>query len=60
MNISGYFHMVEDRMPAHMVYLEERTADWLKKGGPAHRALVKIVMDKRLMSNIPYYLNFRY
>ncbi|XP_070549165.1 uncharacterized protein [Ptychodera flava] len=33
---------------------------WLIKGSPSHIALRKIVEDKRLMKNIPYYVNFRH
>ncbi|XP_070543902.1 uncharacterized protein [Ptychodera flava] len=33
---------------------------WLIKGSPSHVALRKIVEDKRLMKNIPYYVNFRH
>lgn len=44
---------------SHGPRAEERTAAWLKKGGPAHKALIKIIMDKRLINNVPYYLNFR-
>lgn len=32
---------------------------WLEKGGPAHSALTRIVLDKRLLNNVHYYLNFR-
>lgn len=33
--------------------------EWLVKDGPAHTALRKIIMDKRFMNKIHYYLNFR-
>lgn len=32
---------------------------WITKGSPAHEALRKIVLDKRFLNNIHYYLNFR-
>lgn len=32
---------------------------WMTKGTPAHEALRKIVLDKRFLNNIHYYLNFR-
>lgn len=34
--------------------------EYLIKGSPAHEALRKIILDKRLLHKIPYYLNFRY
>lgn len=37
-----------------------RDKEWMKKGSPPHEALRKIVLDKRFLHNIPYYLNFRY
>nr|XP_034316793.1 uncharacterized protein LOC105324442 isoform X2 [Crassostrea gigas] len=36
-----------------------QTKEYLKKGSAAHNALRQIVMDKRLVKNIPYYLNCR-
>lgn len=36
-----------------------RDKEWMKKGSPPHEALRKIVLDKRFLHNIPYYLNFR-
>ncbi|KAK3107865.1 hypothetical protein FSP39_023881 [Pinctada imbricata] len=39
---------------------ESREKPWLKKGSKAHDALRKIVLDKRLLNSVPYYLNFRY
>jgi hypothetical protein len=39
---------------------ETRDKEYLVKGSPAHEALRKIILDKRLLHNIPYYLNFRY
>ena len=38
---------------------DERNKPWLKEL-PAHKALTKIVMDKRFLNTIPYYVNFRY
>ena len=49
-----------DNACSHGPLDEERTVEWLKKGSHSHRALLKVVMDKRLMNNVPYYLNFRY
>ncbi|CAG2228437.1 unnamed protein product [Mytilus edulis] len=37
-----------------------QSKDYLKKGSPPHNALRKIAMDKRLVNNIPYYLNCRW
>lgn len=37
----------------------ERSKEWLKKDGPPHVALRRIVFDKRLLNKIPYYLKFR-
>ena len=34
--------------------------EWLKKGSPPHQALRSIVLDKRLINQVHYYLNFRY
>nr|XP_034315406.1 LOW QUALITY PROTEIN: uncharacterized protein LOC105340464 [Crassostrea gigas] len=41
--------------------LSDPTGDkvWITKGSPAHEALRKIVLDKRFLNNIHYYLNFR-
>ncbi|XP_070548070.1 uncharacterized protein [Ptychodera flava] len=33
--------------------------EWLKKGDPAHVALRKVVLDKRFLNKVHYYLNFR-
>lgn len=38
---------------------ENRDKEWIEKGSPAHLALTKIVLDKRFLNNIHYYLNFR-
>ena len=38
---------------------EERKKPWLKKNSPAHDALRKIIMDKRLLNTLKYYTNFR-
>lgn len=38
---------------------EERNKPLLKKESPAHKALTKIVLDKRFLNTIPYYTNFR-
>ncbi|CAG2231030.1 unnamed protein product [Mytilus edulis] len=37
----------------------EREKGWLKAGSPAHDAAIGIVMDKRFIKKIPYYLNCR-
>lgn len=44
---------------SHGPLAEDRETGWIEKGSAAHRALTKIVMDKRLLNNVPYYLNFR-
>lgn len=36
-----------------------REKGWLEKDSPAHVSLRSIVLDKRLLNNIPYYLNCR-
>lgn len=44
----------------HGPLTSEREKGWLERDSPAHVALRHIVLDKRLLNNIPYYLNFRY
>lgn len=39
---------------------EERDKPWLKKGSPPHKALAKIVFDKRFLNTFRYYTHFRY
>jgi hypothetical protein len=39
---------------------EERTKPWLTKDSSPHKALRKIVLQKRLLNGLPYYTNFRY
>lgn len=39
---------------------EERKKPWLEKGSPAHKALTKIVLDKRFLNTLGYYTHFRY
>jgi hypothetical protein len=41
--------------------LSEATRDkvWMKKGSPAHQALTNIILNKRFLNNVHYYLNFR-
>jgi hypothetical protein len=41
-------------------FVAERQKEWLDGDSPAHVALRHIVLDKRLLNNIQYYLNFRY
>jgi len=43
----------------HGPLTEERTKGWLKKDSPAHIALRHVVMDKRRLNQIHYYLNCR-
>lgn len=43
----------------HGPLTEERTKGWLKKNSPAHIALRHVVMDKRRLNQIHYYLNCR-
>ena len=38
---------------------EGRNVEWLKKDSKAHKTLVEIIANKRLLNNIPYYLNAR-
>ena len=33
---------------------------WLERDSDQHVALRKIILDKRFLNKIPYYLNFRY
>ena len=37
---------------------DERSKPWLKKDSPPHKALTKIILDKRFLNTIPYYINF--
>jgi hypothetical protein len=39
---------------------DDRNKPWLKKGSPAHKALTKIVLDKRFLNTLRYYTHFRY
>ena len=39
---------------------EQREKPWLKKGSAPHKALTKIVMDKRFLNTFKYYTHFRY
>ena len=39
---------------------EQREKPWLRKGSAAHKALAKIVMDKRFLNTFRYYTHFRY
>lgn len=43
----------------HGPLTEERTKGWLEKNSPAHNALRYVVMDKRRLNQIHYYLNCR-
>ncbi|CAC5387947.1 unnamed protein product [Mytilus coruscus] len=43
----------------HGPLCEEREKGWLKAGSQAHDAAIGIVMDKRFIKKIPYYLNCR-
>ena len=38
---------------------DTRDKAWMTKGSAAHEALRKIILDKRFLNNIHYYLNFR-
>lgn len=38
---------------------EEGHKDWIRKGSPAHTALIQIVFNKRFLRQIHYYVNFR-
>ena len=49
-----------DNSCKHGPLCKERDKDWLKADSPAHGALVAIVLDKRFMNRIPYFLNCRY
>lgn len=39
---------------------EARDKEWMKKGSPPHEALSNVILNKRFLNNIHYYLNFRY
>ena len=39
---------------------DERNKPWLKKDSPPHKALTKIILDKRFLNTIPYYINITY
>ena len=38
---------------------DERSKPWLKKDSPPHKALTKIILDKRFLNTILYCINFR-
>jgi hypothetical protein len=38
----------------------DRDKGWLERDSDQHVALRKIILDKRFLNKIPYYLNFRY
>ena len=44
----------------HAVPVDDQAKQYVKTGSPAHKALVGLVWDKRLMGNLPYIRNFRY
>nr|XP_022297617.1 uncharacterized protein LOC111106988 [Crassostrea virginica] len=44
---------------SHGELTDDRDKDWIEKGSPAQPALTKIVLDKRFLNNVHYYLNFR-
>ena len=37
----------------------ERNKPWLKKDSATHNALAKIVLDKRFLNSIPYFINLK-
>jgi hypothetical protein len=39
--------------------LEEGHKEWMENGGPAHKALIEIVFNKKLLNQISYNVNFR-
>ncbi|XP_062581910.1 uncharacterized protein LOC134243692 [Saccostrea cucullata] len=39
--------------------LEDEHKEWMVKGSASHKALIKIVFNKRFLNQIHYYLNFR-
>jgi hypothetical protein len=39
--------------------LEGEHKEWMVKGSASHKALIKIVLNKRFLNQIGYYLNFR-
>ena len=45
---------------SHGELSEDRNKNWIVRGSAAHAALAKIVLDKRRLNKIPYWLNFRY
>lgn len=45
---------------AHGDLEEDREKPWLAKNSPAHDALCKVIMKKRFLNTVPYYVNFRY
>lgn len=59
-NMNGTFHTVKrESVSVHMTPLSgEVKGDkgYLTKGGPAHEALRKVILNRRFLNNIPYYL----
>jgi hypothetical protein len=43
----------------HETLTGPRDKPWLKRGSEAHDALRECVMNKRFLSSLPYYVNFR-
>ena len=60
-NMNGHCHVnLSPGSCSHCELEENRDKEWIEKGSPAHLALTKIVLDKRFLNNIHYYLNFRH
>eukprot|EP00105_Crassostrea_gigas_P025257 XP_011445781.1 PREDICTED: uncharacterized protein LOC105341126 [Crassostrea gigas] len=59
-NMNGHCHVnLSPGSCSHGELEENRDKEWIEKGSPAHLAQTKIVLDKRFLNNIHYYLNFR-
>lgn len=44
----------------HGPQMDEREKEWLEKGSKPHTEMCRIILDKKFLRNIPYFLQFRY
>ncbi|CAM4558290.1 unnamed protein product [Lepidochelys olivacea] len=43
----------------HGPQMDEREKEWLEKGSKPHTEMCRIILDKKFLRNIPYFLQFR-
>uniref|UniRef100_A0A8D0L586 Uncharacterized protein n=1 Tax=Sphenodon punctatus TaxID=8508 RepID=A0A8D0L586_SPHPU len=43
----------------HSPQMDEKEKEWLEKGSKSHNEMCKIILDKKFLRNIPYFLRFR-